>query len=79
MKILERIPSNDNIDSDAHTNVSAAAVELLEERRFSGAAEQTTRKKKLNIRSISILELQNEPVAGPSGVKQNIVNRNKKN
>ncbi|CAH1974245.1 unnamed protein product [Acanthoscelides obtectus] len=81
MKILERIPSNDNIDPCVQTNVSAAVIELLEERRFSGPAEQTTREKKLNIttgKSISIPNCQNEPVAGPSGVKQNILNRNKK-
>lgn len=74
VKILERIPSNENLDPNVQVNVSASVIDLLEERRFAGAGEQTLRKKKVSVipgRSISIGDIKKQPVAGPSEVKKN--------
>ncbi|CAH1992623.1 unnamed protein product [Acanthoscelides obtectus] len=56
-------------------------VPLSERKKIFRSNRTNYKEKKLNItagKGISILDLQNEPVAGPSGVKQNISNRNKK-
>lgn len=71
MKVLESIPSNNNLDFNVQSNVSASVIGLLEGQRFSGPEEQTAGKKKVNFtsgKSISVGDIQKEPAPGPGGV-----------
>lgn len=46
-KVLERIPTSENIDPTVQTNVTESVFDLLKEKRFSGQGEAKVRKKKL--------------------------------
>lgn len=69
-KVLERIPGNENIDSEVQLNVSASVIDLLHEKRFSPQTEGTKRRK-INVlpgRSIAVSDIQPEATPGPSQV-----------
>lgn len=72
-KVLQRIPTNENLDPAVQQNVSASIIELLETRRFSNQVEAKTRKKKVDVKPgkiISTVDLQVDPKAGPSGTNK---------
>lgn len=69
-KVLDRIPGNENLDTNVQLNVSASVMDLLQERMFPQQTEDTKGKKVsvLRAKSISVSDIQPEATPGPSRV-----------